>query len=236
MVEKRNGGARPRDASCSFASSVSIERSPNEHSTAGTIIGPGPLITFFTWAKFEVTQISRRQNGHGSHSQSRESRRIRLTRTAGAVEACRRKNRRHTHTNTHLATHTRPSSCSRRCMVHLFVLQLERCGGATLVVPSRCSIFRAFRYFPINRRALASALSFPCIQARTCARAHTHTHRPTDIHIQMQGRKKHEYATYIRQIPVYIYMNRIYICMPPFLRVRGILTHRVARVDARLYT
>lgn len=200
MVEKRNGGARPRDVSCSFASSVSIERSPNEHSTAGTIIGPGPLITFFTWAKFEVTQISRRQNGHGSHSQSRESRRIRLTRTAGAVEACRRKNRRHTHTNTHLATHTRPSSCSRRCMVHLFVLQLERCGGATLVVPSRCSIFRAFRYFPINRRALASALSFSCIQARTYARARTHTDPHTYIYKCKQGRNtnmQHIYDKYL---------------------------------------
>lgn len=115
MVEKRNalswvamaGSHRP----------ISTESSPNEHWTAGgTIIGPGPLITFFTWIKFEVTQISRRQSAHSSHSQSRESRRIRLTRTAGRSCEGLSSKKSSPHPHQHPPTHAlHPSSYS-----HLF--------------------------------------------------------------------------------------------------------------------
>lgn len=81
------------------------------------------------------------------------------------AEACRRKNRRHTHTRTH-----------PHAPLLLFLpvpplppVEPPRCGRGMLAVPSRCSIFRAFRYFPINRKARARA--FARSLARSLARS-----------------------------------------------------------------
>lgn len=83
------------------------------------------------------------------------------------AEACRRKNRRHTHTHTH------PHAPLLLFLpVPLPLWYPPRCGRGMLAVPSRCSIFRAFRYFPINRKARARAFarSLACSLARPVSR------------------------------------------------------------------
>lgn len=125
------------------------------------------------------------------------------------AEACRRKNRRHTHTHTH-----------PHAPLLLFLpvppfppVEPPRCGRGMLAVPSRCSIFRAFRYFPINRKARARAFArslarslarsranrnkkkrhvytYMC-RTRECPRAHARAHACTP---KYTGTRKHTYA------------------------------------------
>lgn len=109
------------------------------------------------------------------------------------AEACRRKNRRHTHTHIH------PHAPLLLFLpVPLPLWNPPRCGRGMLAVPSRCSIFRAFRYFPINRKARARAFARSlarslarsranrnkkkytrtcAARASACARAHTRARR-----------------------------------------------------------
>lgn len=105
----------------------------------------GPLITFFTWAKSEVTQISRRQCAQLSFPISREPSNS-FNENGRAVEGLSsKKSSPHPH-----APPPRRSAAGSRGASLRPAARTSR--GGTLVVPSRCSIFRAFRYFPINRR------------------------------------------------------------------------------------
>lgn len=97
------------------------------------------------------------------------------------AEACRRKNRRHTHTHTHPQCPTPPISPCPPAPV-----EAPRYGRSMLAVPSRCSIFRAFRYFPINRKARARAFarSLACSLARPVSRANRNK-KKARIHVHV---------------------------------------------------
>lgn len=59
-----------------------------------------------------------------------------------------------------------------------------------LAVPSRCSIFRAFRYFPINRkareRAWESVRSLACLLARSPVRSRANRNKKKHVYTYMQ--------------------------------------------------
>lgn len=94
------------------------------------------------------------------------------------AEACRRKNRRHTHTHIH------PYAPLLLFLpVPLPLWNPPRCGRGMLAVPSRCSIFRAFRYFPINRKARARA--FARSLARSLARSRANRNKKKHVYTYM---------------------------------------------------
>lgn len=113
-----------------------------------------------------------------SHPQSRESRRIRLTRTVGRQRPVVEKI---VATPTPTPTHTCPTPPISPCPPA--PVEPPRCGRGMLAVPSRCSIFRAFRYFPINRKARARA--FARSLARSLARSRANRNKKKHVYTYM---------------------------------------------------
>jgi len=112
-----------------------------------------------------------------SHPQSRESRRIRLTRTVGWQRPVVEKI---VATPTPTPIHPRaPPLPISPCPPA--PVEPPGCGRGMLAVPSRCSIFRAFRYFPINRKARARA--FARSLARSLARPVSRANRNKKKHV-----------------------------------------------------
>jgi len=150
-----------------------------------------------------------------SHPQSRESRRIRLTRTVGWQRPVVEKI---VATPTPTPIHPRaPPLPISPCPPA--PVEPPGCGRGMLAVPSRCSIFRAFRYFPINRKARARAFARSLARSLAQSLAQIGTKRSTYTRIcapharvavragayactpKYTGTRKHTYVT------VYLYYS-----------------------------